>query len=84
MLIKVRTPTGKIVDINVKPTDTILNIKEAVQEIEVHHISRQRLVSHQKRVLTDCLTVEGCKLTEGSVIYFIRRWGCSRCSSGHV
>ena len=34
MLIKVQTLTAKNIEINVKPTDTILNIKEAVQKIE--------------------------------------------------
>ena len=58
MLIKVQTWTGKIIDINVKPTDTILNIKEAVQKIEGYPIARQRIISHpHHKILTDCFSV---------------------------
>ena len=73
MLIKVLANTGKIIDINVKPTDTILNIKEPVEEIEGIPPDQQIFVVYG-RELTDCFTVEDCFLTEGSVIALFSSW----------
>ena len=42
MLIKVLANTGKIININVNPTDTILNIKEALEEIEGIPLDQQK------------------------------------------
>ena len=77
MLIKVQTLTGKNIDIeNVKPTDTIHNIKEAVERIEgisadqqdfvKYGIDQQKFVSYVS-VLADCQIVEECCLSDGSV-----------------
>ena len=79
MLIKVQTRTGKNIDINVKPTDTILNIKEFLEEIEGFHLDQQRFVAYGQ-ILTDWFTVEECFLTEGCVIHLVvccrsgRKW----------
>ena len=83
MLIKVKDTKGKIIDINVKPTDTILNIKEAVREIEGYLLGRQILVSY-RQILTDSSTVDDYLLTEGSVIHLVLRCGCVRCRSGYL
>ena len=73
MLIKVQTLTGKNIDIeNVKPTDTIRSIKEAVERIEGISADQQDFVKYgidqQKfdsyvSVLADCQIVEECCLT---------------------
>ena len=44
MLIKVLANTGKIININVNPTDTILNIKEALKEIEGIPLDQQNFL----------------------------------------
>ena len=75
MLIKVQTLTGKNIDINVRPTDTILSIKETVEEIEGIHPAQLRFGVYGTQ-LTDCFTVEDCLLTEGSVIHLVLHCRC--------
>ena len=76
MLIKVQTLTAKNIEINVNPTDTILKIKEALEEIEGIPPVQQRFVAYGQ-ILTDWFTVEECFLTKGCVIHLV-----FRCRSG--
>ena len=71
MLIKVQTLTGENIDIeNVKPTDTIRSIKEAVERIEGISADYQKFVAHGQE-LTDCQIAEECCLTDGIVICLV-------------
>ena len=70
MLIEVKTLTGKNIVIHIKATDSVLTIKEAVEEVEGIPPKQQRFVAYG-RILTDCQTAEDCFLTEGSVIHLV-------------
>ena len=80
MLIKVQTLTGENIDIeNVKPTDTIRTIKEAVERIEGPPPDQQIFVAHGQE-LTDCQTAEECCLTDGIIIQLVIRPPRHRCA----
>ena len=70
MLIMVQTLTGKGVEINIQPTDTVLRIKELFEEKEGIPPPQQRFVM-RGRILEDCETVNECLLSEGSVIHLV-------------
>ncbi|GLJ51513.1 hypothetical protein SUGI_1095010 [Cryptomeria japonica] len=75
--IKVKTLTGKEVEIDIEPTDTIERIKELVEQREGIPPLQQKLIYGGKQ-LNDEKTVEDYGLEGGSVLHLVLalRGGC--------
>eukprot|EP01002_Notosolenus_urceolatus_P000410 NODE_10994_length_422_cov_5.396783_g9873_i0.p2 GENE.NODE_10994_length_422_cov_5.396783_g9873_i0~~NODE_10994_length_422_cov_5.396783_g9873_i0.p2 ORF type:complete len:76 (+),score=20.05 NODE_10994_length_422_cov_5.396783_g9873_i0:99-326(+) len=71
MIVKVKTLTGKEIDIDLEPTDEVLRIKEKVEEKEGIPPVQQRLIFGGKNMV-DTATVQSYdKLEAGSVIHLV-------------
>ena len=70
MLIKVKTLTGKEIEIDIEPTDKVERIKERVEEKEGIPPPQQRLVFSGKS-MNDDKTASDYKVTGGSVIHLV-------------
>ncbi|XP_064398251.1 NEDD8 isoform X1 [Halichondria panicea] len=57
MLIKVKTLTGKEIDIDIEPTDKVERIKERVEEKEGIPPPQQRSVYYYHILLCDCFSL---------------------------
>ncbi|UYV71771.1 NEDD8 [Cordylochernes scorpioides] len=71
MLIKVKTLTGKEIEIDIEPTDKVERIKERVEEKEGIPPAQQRLIFSGKQMNDDKTTAD-YKVTGGSILY----WPC--------
>ncbi|RLN19646.1 ubiquitin-NEDD8-like protein RUB2 [Panicum miliaceum] len=68
--IKVKTLTGREIDVDVEPTDLVGRIKERVEEQEGIPPEQQRLIFGGKQ-LADGKTVRESNVTAGSVIHLV-------------
>ncbi|CAN6674617.1 NEDD8-like protein Rub1p [Trichomonascus vanleenenianus] len=77
MLVKVKTLTGKEIDMEIEQTDKIARLKERVEELEGIPPSQQRLIYTGKQ-MDDDQTVAFYKLEAGSQIHLVLalRGGC--------
>lgn len=72
MEIKVKTLTGKQIDIDIDPMDTIERIKELIEEEIGIPPDQQRLVFvYTGKQLADDLTAKHYNLQRGSVIHLV-------------
>ncbi|KAL0710744.1 hypothetical protein Bca4012_017722 [Brassica carinata] len=69
-MIKVKTLTGKKIEINIEPTDTIEWIKERVEEKEGIPPVQQRLLYAGKQ-LADDKTAKDYNIEGGSVLHLV-------------
>merc|ERR1712142_78392 len=78
MLIKVKTLTGKEIEIDIEPTDKVERIKERVEEKEGIPPPQQRLIFSGKQ-MNDDKTAAEYKVSGGSVLHLVLalRGGCS-------
>jgi len=78
MLIKVKTLTGKEIEIDIEPTDKVERIKERVEEKEGIPPAQQRLIFSGKQ-MNDDKTASEYKVTGGSVLHLVLalRGGCT-------
>uniref|UniRef100_A0A915MQL6 Ubiquitin-like protein NEDD8 n=1 Tax=Meloidogyne javanica TaxID=6303 RepID=A0A915MQL6_MELJA len=70
MLIKVKTLTGKEIELDIEPTDKVDRIKEKVEEKEGIPPPQQRLIFAGKQ-LSDDKTAQECKIEGGSVLHLV-------------
>merc|ERR1711970_853408 len=70
MLIKVKTLTGKEIEINIEPDDQIKRIKEKVEEKEGIPPPQQRLIFSGKQMV-DEKSVESYRIQGGSVLHLV-------------
>lgn len=70
MQIKVKTLTGKLIEIDIEPTDTIMRIKERVEEKEGIPPPQQRLI-FGGRALADENTAESYNIKAGSSLHLV-------------
>jgi ubiquitin-like protein Nedd8 len=70
MLLKVKTLTGKEIEIDIDPTDKVERIKERVEEKEGIPPSQQRLIFSGKQ-MSDDKTAADYKITGGSVLHLV-------------
>ncbi|GAM22387.1 hypothetical protein SAMD00019534_055620 [Acytostelium subglobosum LB1] len=70
MLIKVKTLTGKEIEIDIDPTDKIQRIKERVEEKEGIPPSQQRLIFGGKQ-MGDEKTAKDYSIEGGSVLHLV-------------
>ncbi|CDH59728.1 nedd8 [Lichtheimia corymbifera JMRC:FSU:9682] len=70
MLIKVKTLTGKEIDIDIEPTDKISRIKERVEEKEGIPPQQQRLIFSGKQ-MADEMTANEYSIVGGSVLHLV-------------
>ncbi|RKO99500.1 hypothetical protein CXG81DRAFT_30187 [Caulochytrium protostelioides] len=77
MQIKVKTLTGKEIKIDIEPSDTILRIKERVEEKEGIPPLQQRLIFGGKQ-MDDSKDASTYKVEGGSVLHLVLalRGGC--------
>ncbi|XP_030609188.1 NEDD8 [Archocentrus centrarchus] len=77
MLIKVKTLTGKEIEIDIEPTDKVERIKERVEEKEGIPPQQQRLIYSGKQ-MNDEKTAADYKIQGGSVLHLVLalRGGC--------
>jgi len=79
MMIKVKTLTGKEIEIDIEPNDTIERIKERVEEKEGIPPIQQRLIFAGKQ-MNDEKVAKEYNIEGGSVLHLVLalRGGCSR------
>ena len=70
MLIKVKTLTGKEIEIDIEPNDKVERIKERVEEKEGIPPPQQRLIFAGKQ-MNDDKTAEYYKIVGGSVLHLV-------------
>jgi len=70
MLIKVKTLTGKEIEIDIEPTDKVERIKERVEEKEGIPPQQQRLIFSGKQ-MNDDKTAADYKVQGGSVLHLV-------------
>jgi len=70
MQIKVKTLTGKEIELDIDGDDQILRIKEKVEEQTGVPPVQQRLI-HQGRQLVDDAKVEDSKISSGTVLHLV-------------
>lgn len=70
MLIKVKTLTGKEIEIDIEPTDKVERIKERVEEKEGIPPPQQRLIFSGKQ-MNDERTAADYKVQGGSVLHLV-------------
>jgi ubiquitin-like protein Nedd8 len=70
MLIKVKTLTGKEIEIDIEPTDKVERIKERVEEKEGIPPQQQRLIFSGKQ-MNDEKTASDYKVAGGSVLHLV-------------
>merc|ERR1711921_68408 len=70
MLIKVKTLTGKEIEIDIEPTDKVERIKERVEEKEGIPPPQQRLIFSGKQ-MNDDKTAAEYKVIGGSVLHLV-------------
>jgi len=70
MLIKVKTLTGKEIEIDIEPTDRVERIKERVEEKEGIPPPQQRLIFSGKQ-MNDEKTAADYKVQGGSVLHLV-------------
>ncbi|CAF1118274.1 unnamed protein product [Rotaria sp. Silwood1] len=77
MMIKVKTLTGKEIEVDIDGTDKIERIKERVEEKEGIPPQQQRLIFGGKQ-MTDDKTVSEYNVNAGSVLHLVLalRGGC--------
>lgn len=81
MLIKVKTLTGKEIEIDIEPTDKVERIKERVEEKEGIPPQQQRLIYSGKQ-MNDEKTAADYKIQGGSVLHLVlalRGGVCTSC-----
>lgn len=69
-MIKVKTLTGKEIEIDIEPTDTIARIKERVEEREGIPPVQQRLIFAGKQ-MSDDRTAREFNIEGGSVLHLV-------------
>eukprot|EP00038_Savillea_parva_P031181 m.83530 g.83530 ORF g.83530 m.83530 type:complete len:76 (+) comp9545_c1_seq1:113-340(+) len=70
MLVRVKTLTGKEIEIDVEPTDTVIRIKERVEEKSGIPPDQQRLIFTGKQMADDHAITE-YKVTGGAVLHLV-------------
>ncbi|KAI9247877.1 ubiquitin-related domain-containing protein [Sporodiniella umbellata] len=77
MLVKVKTLTGKEIEIDIEPNDKISRIKERVEEKEGIPPPQQRLIYSGKQ-MADEMTASQYGIEGGSVLHLVLalRGGC--------
>ncbi|KAL0089487.1 ubiquitin-related domain-containing protein [Phycomyces blakesleeanus] len=70
MLIKVKTLTGKEIEIDIEPNDKISRIKERVEEKEGIPPQQQRLIYTGKQMADD-VTAKEYQIVGGSVLHLV-------------
>ncbi|RKP08367.1 hypothetical protein THASP1DRAFT_29824 [Thamnocephalis sphaerospora] len=70
MLIKVKTLTGKEIEIDVESADKISRVKERVEEKEGIPPAQQRLIFGGKQ-MSDEKTLQDYKISGGSVLHLV-------------
>lgn len=77
MQIKIKTLTGKEIELDIEPTDKVERIKEKVEEKEGIPPPQQRLIYAGKQ-MNDEKSVQDYKVTGGSVLHLVLalRGGC--------
>merc|ERR1712176_245613 len=70
MLIKVKTLTGKEIEINIEADDQVRRIKEKVEEKEGIPPAQQRLIFSGKQMV-DEKSVESYRIQGGSVLHLV-------------
>ncbi|KAH8921939.1 putative NEDD8 precursor-ubiquitin-like protein [Atractiella rhizophila] len=70
MLIKVKTLTGKEIELDIEPSDKITRIKEKVEEKEGIPPAQQRLIFGGKQ-MADEKTAKDFNIEAGSVLHLV-------------
>jgi len=70
MQIKIKSLTGRVMDINVENDETILALKQNLQEKEGIAVDQIRLIYNGKQLVDD-KTLESYKIEAGNTIHMI-------------
>ncbi|EGD82986.1 neural cell expressed [Salpingoeca rosetta] len=70
MQIKVKTLTGREIELDVEPDDTMLQVKEKLEEKQGIPPEQQRLI-YAGKPLNDSKTLKDCKIESGCTIHLV-------------
>jgi len=70
MQIKIKTLTGRELELTVEPNDTILKLKERIEEKEGIYTNQQRLI-YGGRAMADNKTVMDYHLKAGAFVHLV-------------
>jgi ubiquitin-like protein Nedd8 len=70
MQLKVKTLTGKELELNVEKSDAVLRLKELIEQSEGIGVDQQRLIFNGKQ-LADDKTVEFYNFSAGDVLHMV-------------
>eukprot|EP00049_Salpingoeca_infusionum_P005655 m.95035 g.95035 ORF g.95035 m.95035 type:complete len:78 (-) comp13037_c0_seq1:212-445(-) len=70
MLLQIKNLAGRLVEIDVEPTDTIERVKEKVEEKQGIPPEQQRLIYSGKQ-MNDDKTIEDYKVPSGAVVHLV-------------
>lgn len=70
MILKVLTLSGSEHEVDMEPTDTVLDIKEKLEQLEGISVQQQRLV-YQGKKLDDDRTLDSYKLIGGATVHLV-------------
>ncbi|XP_014241971.1 NEDD8-like [Cimex lectularius] len=79
MLIKVMTLTGKVLELQVEPSDKVIEIKTQIEEKEGIPPEQQRLIFSGKQ-MNDQQTAEDYKLHGGAIVHMVLALRGGKCS----
>uniref|UniRef100_A0A0D6QZZ3 Ubiquitin receptor RAD23 n=1 Tax=Araucaria cunninghamii TaxID=56994 RepID=A0A0D6QZZ3_ARACU len=68
MKVTVKTLKGNHFDIEVQPTDTVLDVKKQIEQLQGSYPSEQQLLIYQGKVLKDDTTMDENKVTENTFL----------------
>ena len=69
--VHVKTAAGKIITLQVDPTDTIENVKSQIQVKEMIPLDQQKLVACNRKQLDDSLTLSDYNIKHGATLHLV-------------
>ena len=69
--VHVKTAAGKIITLQVDPTDTIENVKSQIQVKEMIPLDQQKLVTCNRKQLDDSLTLSDYNIKHGATLHLV-------------
>lgn len=72
MKLRIKTLIGEELTVNVESTDTILSIKQKLEELLEEYPSDQQRLSYQGKYLKNEKSIESYKLKDGNMLHLIK------------
>lgn len=70
--ISIKTPTGKTLELEMEPNDSVKSLRTKIEDLEGPTCSQHRII-FESRQLADNLTLSECKIQTGSIVHLVQR-----------